>query len=66
LAFKRRGHASNHQLALELRESVLSLVRTRYADFGPTLALEKLVECHGLVVSKETLRASSIFDSVVT
>jgi transposase len=56
LASRRRGRASNHQLAPELRESVLGLVRARYADFGPTLALEKLVECHNLVVSKETLR----------
>ena len=33
---------------------VLGLVRARYVDFGPTLALEKLVECHDLAVSKET------------
>ncbi len=56
LALRRRGQPSNHQLARALRESVLELVRARCADFGPTLALEKLVECHGLVVSKETLR----------
>jgi len=31
-------------------------VRARYADFGPTLAREKLIECHGLSVSTETLR----------
>jgi predicted site-specific integrase-resolvase len=31
-------------------------VRGRYADFGPTLAREKRVECHGLQVSRETLR----------
>ena len=34
----------------------MSLVRDRYADFGPTLAAEKLAECHGLTVSRETLR----------
>ncbi len=56
LALRRRGQPSNHRLARALKESVLELVRARYADFGPTLALEKLVECHGLVVSKETLR----------
>ncbi len=56
LALRRRGQPSNHRLARALKESVLELVRARYADFGPTLALEKLVECHGLVVFKETLR----------
>ena len=35
---------------------MLEVVRGRYADFGPTLAREKLVECHGLRVSRETLR----------
>jgi hypothetical protein len=32
------------------------LVRERYADFGPTLAHEKLSESHGVKVSVETLR----------
>src|SRR6202012_3973386 len=32
------------------------LVRERYADFGPTLAAEKLAELYGLKVSSETLR----------
>jgi transposase len=56
LASRRRGRASNRKLPVALRTSVLALVRARYADFGPTLAREKLVECHGLHVSKETLR----------
>jgi transposase len=56
LASRRRGRASNRKLPVALRTSVLELVRARYADFGPTLARKKLVECHGLHVSKETLR----------
>jgi len=52
LASRRRGRASNHQLPVSLRASVLELVRGRYADFGPTLAREKLVECNGLQVSR--------------
>jgi transposase len=56
LTSRRRGRASNHRAAASHRESVLQLVRARYADFGPTLAREKLLECHGLEVSKETLR----------
>jgi hypothetical protein len=31
-------------------------VRERYADFGPSLAAEKLLELHDVRVSKETLR----------
>jgi hypothetical protein len=34
----------------------VAIVRERYADFGPTLAAEKLAEEHGLTVSRETLR----------
>ena len=34
----------------------MALVRERYADFGPTLACEKLRECHGVALAKETVR----------
>ncbi|MBB5405441.1 hypothetical protein HDG41_007537 [Paraburkholderia sp. JPY162] len=34
----------------------MGIIRERYADFGPTLACEKLRESHGLVLSKETVR----------
>jgi len=33
-----------------------SVIRIKYADFGPTLAREKLLEHHGLLVPCETLR----------
>ena len=51
-----RGRPSNNQIRTGLREEVTQLVRDRYADFGPTLAAEKLLERHGLKVSRETLR----------
>jgi hypothetical protein len=35
---------------------VIGLVRERYADFGPTLAPEKLQEYHDIRVATETLR----------
>ncbi|MGO6670903.1 ISNCY family transposase, partial [Rhizobium ruizarguesonis] len=35
----------------------VTLVGERYADFGPTLAAEKLAERDGLRVSRETLRS---------
>jgi hypothetical protein len=37
-------------------DRALGLIHERHADFGPTLACEKLHECHGLVLSKETVR----------
>ncbi|MDP9585227.1 UNVERIFIED_ORG: hypothetical protein J2791_004542, partial [Burkholderia contaminans] len=53
---QRRGHASNHQLPEDLAHRALSLIRERYADFGPTLACEKLRESHGIRLAKETVR----------
>jgi transposase len=50
-----RGRPSNHRCSSELRGSVLQAYRTDYADFGPTLASEKLSE-RGLSVSADTLR----------
>src|SRR3954462_1579486 len=57
LVSKRRGRPSNNRLPEAYRELALSLVREQYADFGPTLAAEKLVEVHGCAISRETLRA---------
>lgn len=51
-----RGRTSNHRLAAGLEARALATIRERYADFGPTLACEKLAECHGLEISKETVR----------
>src|SRR4051812_37749346 len=56
LASRKRGSPSNHRLPAELEERAMGLVRERYADFGPTLACEKLLELHELRVGKETLR----------
>jgi transposase len=56
LLSRHRGHPSNYQLADGTAERALNLIRGSYVDFGPTLACEKLRECHGLVLSKETVR----------
>jgi transposase len=50
-----RGQPSNHRCDAALRQAVLKAYRRDYADFGPTLASEKLAE-RGLVVSPQTLR----------
>ena len=57
LVSAKRGRPSNHQLAPGVADRALSVIRDRYADFGPTLACEKLRECHGLVLGKETVRS---------
>lgn len=45
----------NRQLQPGLADQALELVKTRYADFGPTLARDKLEEVHGLFLGKETV-----------
>ena len=40
----------------DIKTRALELIRARYADFGPTLAAEKLREVHGITVGRETLR----------
>ncbi len=64
LLSKRLGKPSNHRLPAEVRTLALSLVRERYADFGPTFAAEKLAELHGCTVSRETLRSWMIADGL--
>ena len=51
-----RGKVSNRRLADRVKERVIKLYRKSYKGFGPTLAVEKLCERHGLKVSDETLR----------
>lgn len=50
-----RGRPSNRRLAAKLQEKILTRLRQRYADFGPTLAAEHLAQ-EGFAVSRETLR----------
>jgi hypothetical protein len=64
LLSNRRGKSSNHRLADEVRALALSLVRERYADFGPKFAAEKLADLHGCSVSRETLRSWMIADGL--
>lgn len=56
LVSRKRGVPSNRRYSDDFRNTVISLVREHYHDFGPTLAREKLVEIHDLPVGKETLR----------
>jgi hypothetical protein len=66
LVSKRRARPSNNRLPTEVHDLAVSLVRERYADFGPTLAAEKLAELHGCSVSRETLRGWMIAEGLWT
>jgi len=57
LVSKKRGKRSNRAFTEEYKAQVLSIVRNDYADFGPTLVVEHLAERHGMVLSRETVRA---------
>ena len=51
-----RGRRSNRRHPETLRQRVLALYRAHYADFGPTLACEKLAAQHHLALGRETVR----------
>ncbi len=56
LVSKHRGRVGNRQYSEAYKAQIKEWVAKEYADFGPTLAAEKLYERQGLVVNKETLR----------
>lgn len=64
LRHKLRGRPSNNRISDLKRDYILSLIRSEYSDFGPTLAAETLAERHGIGVSPETLRKWMIADSI--
>lgn len=56
LRHRSRGRLSNRAKPQKIRVQALALIREKYADFGPTLASEKLAQHHRLWISDETLR----------
>jgi hypothetical protein len=56
LVSRHRSKPSNNRLDAVTANRAVAIIRERYADFGPTLACEKLVECHGIRLAKETVR----------
>lgn len=51
-----RGKPSNNRLPTKTRQEAVNLLHSRYSDFGPTFAHEKLVEVHGLKLSAGSVR----------
>src|SRR5664280_1240496 len=64
LVSKQRGKPSHHQLDAETVQSTLDLLKGRYADFGPTLAHEKLVELEGLKLCLGSVRNIMIAEGI--
>jgi hypothetical protein len=57
LIAKLRNRPSNRRLKSAVAEHAFGILRSTYADFGPTLAAEKLRERHGLDFAVETVRS---------
>jgi hypothetical protein len=64
LIHQARGRASNRRWRSGVREYAVELVRSKYADFGPTLATELLLEKHSLKIGRETLRRWMVADGL--
>jgi len=57
LISKLRNRPSNRRLKSAVAEHAFGILRSEYADFGPTLAAEKLRERHGVALAVETVRS---------
>jgi len=60
LVHKSRGKQSNHNLPDYERQTIINLIKDKYADFGPTLASEKLKELHDIDRDAKTIRSIMI------
>lgn len=64
LVSQQRGKPSNRQLAPGLAQAALVAIREHYADYGPSLAAEKLKERHGIKLAAQTVRRLMIEDGL--
>ena len=55
-----RGKPSNHFLDPTIVSDAIAIIKDNYHDFRPTLANEKLLECHKIKISTFTLRNAMI------
>jgi transposase len=56
LIHESRGKPSPRKMAEELEDRITAIIRTRYPDFSPLHAAEKLAERHRIEVSREKVR----------
>jgi transposase len=60
LLSRKRGKPSNRRTPAAVLEKATALIGAHYADFGPTLACEKLEEVHEIKLSVETVRQAML------
>lgn len=60
LTHKSRGRKGNRAINQKEKDRATDLIRKYYPDFGPTFALEKLMENHGILFGVDTLRKEMI------
>jgi len=60
LISRHRNRPGNRRLKSPVADRAFGIVRELYADFGPTLAAEKLRERHGINLAVETVRSLMI------
>jgi hypothetical protein len=60
LISRHRNRPGNRRLKADVADHAFSILREHYADFGPTLAAEKLRERHGVSLAVETVRSLMI------
>ena len=66
LVSRKRGAPGNHRLPVGTKEFILALIQEQYADFGPTLAHEKIREVHKIKVSLWSVREIMIINGLWT
>jgi hypothetical protein len=66
LIHKSRGMPSQKAWKQEERDRAINLFRGEFVGFEPTYGAEKLVELHGIKISKETLRKALIKEGLWT
>lgn len=64
LVSRHRGRKANNRLSEEVKRKALNLLKTKYQDFGPTLAHEKLVEKDKFKLSDESVRKLMIAEGL--
>jgi transposase len=55
-----RGRPGNRVIPQKEKNRVIEIIKEHYPDFGPTFALEKLKEFHGITFGVDTLRKEMI------
>lgn len=59
-----RGKPGNHSVPQKEQQRIAKLLRSRYPDFGPTFAAEKLAQNHGIDRDPKTIRQIMITEGL--